>query len=232
MFSSVGITIGIAFGAWAISWLFGNLLGSGVVGLAGDASGDDIPVWLFGLGAALLWACALGALWWVSRQFGTNRWRTDYGWGFAPSDLAGIPIGVAVQVAVIPALYWLLRRICPTTFDTSRVERYATDLVDRTNGLWWIVLVAVTVVGAPVIEELIYRGLIYRPLAKRLGPIAAVVLSAAFFALIHFRPVEYPGLFVVGLVLAGCVAATGRLGLGIVTHLSFNATALIMTANR
>ena len=47
-------------------------------------------------------------------------------------------------------------------------------------------------------------------------------------ALIHFSPVEYPGLFLAGLVFGGCVAATGRIGPAILTHAAFNATGLVM----
>jgi len=60
--------------------------------------------------------------------------------------------------------------------------------------------------------------------------VSSVLVVAAFFALIHFRPVEYPGLFAFGLVLGCCAALTNRLGMGIVSHMAFNATALVLVA--
>ena len=43
---------------------------------------------------------------------------------------------------------------------------------------------------------------------------------------IHFRWVEFPGLFVFGLILGVCALRTGRLGMGIAAHMAFNATGL------
>ena len=78
--------------------------------------------------------------------------------------------------------------------------------------------------GAPLVEELVYRGLLQGAVTRRLGNPLGLVLVAALFAGVHFQPVSLPGLFVVGLVLGVCAVRTGRLGLGVITHLAFNAT--------
>ena len=59
-----------------------------------------------------------------------------------------------------------------------------------------------------------------------------MVIVAAWFAIIHFRPVEYPGLFVFGLVLGTCALRTRRLGMGVLTHMAFNATGLVLVVGR
>jgi uncharacterized protein len=51
---------------------------------------------------------------------------------------------------------------------------------------------------------------------------------AMLFALVHFRVVEYPGLFVFGLILGFCAMRTGRLGMSICAHVGFNLTGLIL----
>jgi membrane protease YdiL (CAAX protease family) len=96
--------------------------------------------------------------------------------------------------------------------------------------MWLVVLVAVVAVGAPVVEEIIYRGMIQQALQSRLDDVLAVVLSALFFALIHLQPVEIPGLFVFGLVAGACFMRTGRLGMSIMVHVAFNATGLLLVA--
>ncbi len=53
-----------------------------------------------------------------------------------------------------------------------------------------------------------YRGLLQGAAVRRLNDGVAVVAVAAFFALIHFRWVEFPGLFVFGLVLGVCALQT------------------------
>ena len=56
-------------------------------------------------------------------------------------------------------------------------------------------------VGAPIVEELVYRGLFQGSFAARFNHVAAWIAAAVWFAVIHFRPVEYPGLFAFGLVV-------------------------------
>ena len=64
-----------------------------------------------------------------------------------------------------------------------------------------MLLVLIVVVGAPIVEELVYRGLLQGSFSARFSDRSRrCSWRAACFALIHFRPVEYPGLFVVGLV--------------------------------
>ena len=65
-------------------------------------------------------------------------------------------------------------------------------------------------VGAPIVEELVYRGLLQGSFAARFNHVVAWLAAAAWFAVIHFRPVEYPGLFAFGLVVGACFLVTDR----------------------
>ncbi|MFM2072924.1 MAG: hypothetical protein RLZZ623_3188, partial [Actinomycetota bacterium] len=84
----------------------------------------------------------------------------------------------------------------------------------------------------PFVEELLYRGLLQGAFVRRVNEVLAVVIVAIWFAFIHFRPIEYPGLLVIGLVLGTCALVTRRLGMGIMAHAAFNATGLIWVATR
>ena len=53
-----------------------------------------------------------------------------------------------------------------------------------------------------------------------------VVVVAALFALVHFRPVEFPGLFAIGIVFGVAALRTGRLGMPIAVHAGFNAVGI------
>ena len=129
-------------------------------------------------------------------------------------------------------MYWPLETWFPDTFTVADREENARTLYDSANGAWLVALVLIVVVGAPLVEELLYRGLLQGAFVRRVNDVLAVVVVAIWFALIHFRPVEYPGLFVVGLVLGTCALVTRRIGLGIVAHAAFNATGLIWVATR
>jgi membrane protease YdiL (CAAX protease family) len=52
--------------------------------------------------------------------------------------------------------------------------------------------------------------------------------TAGLFTLIHFRPVEYPGLAAFALIVGAAALVTGRLGPAIAIHIGFNATGLLL----
>ena len=116
------------------------------------------------------------------------------------------------------------------TFSSDDIEQRARDLWDKAHGGWIVVLIVVVALGAPLIEELVYRGLILQTLQSRLNDWLALFISAAWFALIHLQPVELPGLFAFALVLGICFQRTGRLGMAIFAHIGFNATGLLLAS--
>jgi CAAX protease family protein len=227
------IDVKVAATVWLAAWITGQILFALVAAAAGG-EGDDgsLPIGTLALGIVATWCAYLAGLWWASEHAGSGDFRTDYGLVFEPVDLVGVPIGVLTQLVLVPLVYVPLRAIWPDTFTDDRLQETAKDLVDRASGATVVVLVVVIVVGAPIVEELVYRGLLQNAFATRISETLAVLGAAAWFALIHFRPVEYPGLFVAGLVFGACLVSTRRLGMSIVTHAAFNATGLltVMTA--
>ena len=121
---------------------------------------------------------------------------------------------------------------------TGRVARLLATLSDaaatdtlarRDHVLFALLLVLIVVIGAPLVEELFFRGLFLRALQKRgLPDWAAVVGSAAVFGAVHFQLLQFVGLFAIGLVLAVMAVRTGRLGMSIATHMAFNATSVVV----
>ena len=228
---TAGIDIRTASLVWLLTWLVGNLLGSLIITVGGGA-GDDPPLWVSVVGAVCLWVPMLAGLWYLSDRLGSGSVPRDFGLRFRPIDLIGIPIGVLSQLVLLRLLYWPLEQWWPSTFGRDRIEQSARDLSDAAHGGWYVLLVLIVVVGAPIVEELMYRGLLQGAFTRRLDDVVGVVLVAAWFAIIHFRPVEYAGLFVFGLVLGTCALRTRRLGMSVLTHMAFNATGLVLVAGR
>lgn len=227
------ITVGIAAVAWVGCWMAGNVLGAIAIGASGrDPGSNDTPVWVTLVAALALWIPILIGLREISHRFGLGSFAQDYGLAFRPLDALGIPIGVLTQLVLVRLVYWPLESWFPDTFTVADREENARTLYDNAKGAWFIALVLIVVVGAPLVEELLYRGLLQGAFVRRINDALAVVVVALWFALIHFRPVEYPGLFVVGLVLGTCALVTRRIGMGMVAHAAFNATGLIWVATR
>ena len=224
-------SIGIAVAAW-LAVIAASVLGFQIVVSAAGYAGDDldeVPFWLYPISSMLvLWVPTLIVLWWVSRRYLTGHPLRDYTVSFGPIDLVGLPIGVVSQILLVQVLYWPLGKWFPDTFGRDEVEEPALRLVERATGGWAVVLVVAVVVGAPLMEELLYRGLALRSLRARLGIRVAVAVGAAWFAVAHLQPVQFLGLFVFGLVLGVCAERTGRLGMSMLAHAAFNATSLVI----
>jgi membrane protease YdiL (CAAX protease family) len=94
------------------------------------------------------------------------------------------------------------------------------------SGFSWLNFGLVFFVGAilaPIVEELLFRGLLYQWLRGRAGVAAAVLLSAALFAVVHFIPLLIPALFAVGIILALVFEWTKSLWITITLHFFQNA---------
>jgi uncharacterized protein len=232
-FGDAGMHLDIRVAAltWLGCWLGGNTVGAAVLAAAGRGDGSaPTPIWAVAIAAACLWLPMMAALAVLSRRSGTGDFRADYNVAFRVIDLVGVPIGVLSQLVLVPVLYLPLEQLWPSAFDGTERERNARDLYESAQGGWLVVLIVIVVIGAPLVEELVYRGLLQGAFVRRLDDTVAVVVVAAWFALIHFRPVEYPGLFAFGLVLGLCAQQTRRLGMSILAHVAFNATGLILVA--
>ena len=181
---------------------------------------------MIAVGAAVGWAVYVAGLAIASRRFGTSVPIVDYAAQLRPIDLVGVPLGVVTQLALIPLLYVPLQELWPDTFSDERLEERAQELADSAGGASVVVLVVIVVIGAPIVEELVYRGLLQRSLTAAIGPVLGLPVAAVWFALVHPSPIEYPGLALAGLVFGAGVIVTGRIGMSIVTHAAFNAAGL------
>jgi membrane protease YdiL (CAAX protease family) len=94
----------------------------------------------------------------------------------------------------------------------------------------WLVLLAMAVTPA-VCEELLVRGLVTRSLAPRLGRAAAILASAALFALLHASPTRLLPTACFGVLLAHATLATGSVIPSMLMHALNNAMALLLAAN-
>mgnify|MGYP001599549337 CR=1 FL=1 len=179
----------------------------------------SIPLWLC-LIAGPLWARAAGL-----------EWRRDLNWGFRGIDIPmGLGLGVLTQLAIIPLVYIPIFAI----FGEQDVESAARNLIAAVDTPFDVAaLILLTVIGAPIVEEILYRGLLHQGLVDmhldlgRTGLVLATTGSSLLFAASHFQAVQLPGLFAFAVVAASVMHRTGRLGTAIWTHVGFNLTAVV-----
>ena len=222
------IDVPIAFLTWLAAWLLGQIVALVVYSAGGYEDLDEVPIWVLFVSQLLIWGIFLTGMVLASRRAGTGRFRDDYQVHAKAVDVLGVPIGVLTQLVLVPLVYLPLERLWEDVFTEERLTENAKDLVDRASGGSMVLLVLMVCVGAPVVEELVYRGLLQGSLAARVNHVPALLAASALFTLVHFRPVEYPGLLIIGLVCGACALATGRLGMAIACHVGFNVTGLLL----
>eukprot|EP00250_Pteridium_aquilinum_P010471 c19412_g1_i2 orf=47-1075(+) len=89
-------------------------------------------------------------------------------------------------------------------------------------------LLGVTGVLAPYLEETFFRGFLMTSLTKWVPTYVAVTVSAGTFALAHFTPGEIPQLFALGVVLGFSYSKTGSLLTPIMIHGLWNSGVLLL----
>ena len=203
-------------------------MAAGVLGgLALALTSDEDGPALLAASFVGLWLPLTGAALVASRAFGTGSPRRDLGFGFARTDLGwGVLVGIAGLVAASAVQFALSPFPELTGTNTNFIEEQASS----TGGA--VVVVVSTLVGAPFIEELYFRGLLQRAMA-RLG-LLAVLVQAIVFGMIHVTPDEglgnvgiILGVGTFGLVLGLAAHRFRRLGPTIVGHAVFNAVAVV-----
>lgn len=91
---------------------------------------------------------------------------------------------------------------------------------------WWGAFFKVAVV-APVVEELIFRGLILQGFRRNYNGFVAVFMSALLFALFHLNPWQFPATFILGLLLGWIMLKTNSILLAILGHSINNSLVLL-----
>ena len=190
-----------------------------VFAVGGYDSQTELPLSLIALLQVPLWTGLLGVPFWLVTRSGVS-WATDLGFTFQRSDvLSGLAVGVGAQAVLVPLLY------TPILFftDDLDVSENARTLVDKADGLGIALLFLVVVVGAAVIEEIFFRGLMLRAFEDHWHPRVALVASSVVFGLIHFQPLQFPALVMFGLISGHLAQRHGRLGRAVWAHVGFNA---------
>ncbi len=119
-------------------------------------------------------------------------------------------------------------------FGHRDLSEAAKDLTDRASGPGIGLLILLVVIGAPIVEELFFRGFMMGALERTTRSRAwGLWISALFFGAVHFQPLQTPALVLFGLVAGWLAQRYQRLGPSIFAHMGFNAvTIAILLAER
>ncbi len=99
----------------------------------------------------------------------------------------------------------------------------------RSSNVWFMAVVLI--VAAPIVEELFFRGFVFKGLAcSRLGAIGAILLTSLAWVSLHafqYSWRECAALFILGLILGAARLKTGSVLVPIFLHVVNNGLALV-----
>lgn len=107
------------------------------------------------------------------------------------------------------------------------LESY-TDTQQIIEGGGFLIQFLTAGIVAPIVEELIFRGLVYRRTKKMTGTIAAAILSAALFGVFHGNWVQAPYAFIIGIVAVFVYEKFKSIVAPIMLHMSANILSVLM----
>ena len=222
-------TLPVAAGIGAIVVLVVSLLGSKfVLDLVVDFEWPVVVyvalLGVIGYGPSVIW-------WWFAmKRWGSGNRRVDV--GFLPrwTDLGWGPLiwlaTIMVQVAVATIVLVLDIPLANNTDDISELT------ADRT---YTVAIVITAVIAAPLVEELVFRGIVLRSLLSISRPAVAVAGQGMLFGVAHVDPVRGLGNIGLAMVLSAVGISFGvaayllrRIGPTMVAHAIFNGVVMII----
>ena len=133
------------------------------------------------------------------------------------STLMGIGISLVVSAVIsITAIY----KIIPPSESLSNMMTGDSNV---------FVVFAATVLFAPFLEEVLFRGLIFKELRKGFSMGWAIVLQALLFGLYHFNALQFIYATLGGIVLGILYYKSQSIWTVIVTHVFWNLTSFMIT---
>jgi membrane protease YdiL (CAAX protease family) len=222
--------LGDAIWVWLAGLLAATLAAGIAAGIRGrgdvtDPDGIDLVVGLLAQNVAILVGLVV-----VSRYKGRGTLRDDFGLVVRARDWPWLAAGVLLQVASFGLV--ALLDVVGGELD----QQQAVETLERTGGPELVLLVLGVAVLAPLVEELLFRGLLLRSLVRRTSSVVAVAVSAVVFAGVHLldpstAPVLAP-LMLVGAVAGIRTVRTGDLSQAILVHAGFNLLSAVVLVSQ
>jgi membrane protease YdiL (CAAX protease family) len=183
-----------------------------------DGPDEPLYLWSSALAGAIQFAIFLVLVLLIARGRPFREYlalRRPTSWGRAAAIAGGLILlvwllGVLMQPFADPGEE---QNLIPNGWDPDRAEPFAANFV-------------VVALLAPVVEELLFRGLGYT-LLEGFGRWTAIGVTAVCFALAHGLVEGFPLLVLFGAGLAYMRSRVGSILPGILVHMAFNAVVLL-----
>jgi len=164
---------------------------------------------------------------WLMFRFLVSYESENHPEGFKKSVTIGVVGFICVYLALIPTMF-----VWKTVLDALNFQyEYQLPVLLVQNGGSAIemgLMALLIVVAAPICEEIVYRGFLFRYLNKRVSLGLAIAISSSVFALMHMNLYSFLPLFLLGSALCLVYKLSGSIVSSITIHMLFNLVNLLM----
>jgi len=203
-----------------ILWVFLGLVATGLlVRFAPEAPRQSAAMLV--IPSLIAAAGAIGWIWLATRGKARFGWRMGRSWRQIAVGLAAA--GVCSPIAL--GVYQLIERFS----NRGPTEHPMVPILATAPG-WQtkLLLVAVACVVVPVLEETLFRGVLYRALRRHWSFTPAAIASGLVFSVSHLNPTAVIPYLLLGILFAYLYERTGSLLAPAVAHGAFNAYTLVV----
>lgn len=222
--ADIAKAIGVIIGIVVLSSVPIYLLANEIAGGADRVDKDPTALAVVLIVSALFQFAALGSAWW----FGVRKYKLDFralglrrperGWPWLPFTLVAGAMGMVVFYSLALAAVGI---------------EPDTDLPDAIydNALPLAIALVLTVILAPFVEEIFFRGFVFGGLTRRFGWVWGALGSGTLFGVAHIANAGYlyvlPPIIAIGILFAWGYKYSRSLYPSIAAHFLFNLIQMI-----
>lgn len=190
------------------------------------------------------WLLLLTVLWGLIRRMPSAQWRQAIGWHTGEGVIKEISCGVLAYIASIPvyiigaiitAILLIIQEMLRTRAnggvppEPEPMVNPIFELVASGDLFFVLFLFVLATTWAPIVEESIFRGALYRHLRGRLHWVASGLISAVLFAFMHdYGPLMVAPLIALGFMFAFMREWRGSIIAPMTAHFIHNFTLMAM----
>jgi len=134
-----------------------------------------------------------------------------------------VMVGLALIAGLIAATFGIEP---PSASINASGKTQTVELIESMGGFW--ATFVLTVIFAPIIEEILFRGILFPAIKYRYGIIAGILVSGVLFGLAHLNPLQILVIIPMGIYLAIMYQRTKSIYPGIILHATWNLMVLLI----
>lgn len=147
------------------------------------------------------------------------EWKSD-------KEITGITVLAVIMLGVCACVALnLLISVSGLIEMSESYQDVADSIYNASKGIQILSVIVI----APIVEELVYRGLLYRRMREMVSVMPAVIFSACVFGINHGNLVQFIFATGIGALLALTYEEYRKIWVPILMHMSVNTVSLVLT---